>query len=104
MNFHHNITSLSFSTLKCVRQLEMPSKATDQDEGENTQKQRLVPVRGKGLCYLDGYGLETVGINFTLKPVAETCKRNRYNIQKGILYIFKLHGDRINIFNIIFKS
>lgn len=82
----------------------MPSKASNQDEGENVHKRRLVPVRGKGLCYLDGYGLETVGINFTLKPVAEACKRNRNNIQKGILYIFKFHGDRINIFNIIFKS
>ena len=70
----------------------MPSKVTNEDRGENVYRRRLVPVRGKGLCYLDAYSLETVGINFTLKPVAEACKRNKSNIQKGILYLFKFHG------------
>ena len=60
-------------------------------------KKRLLPVRGKGLCYLDHYGLETVGMNFTLKPVAEACKRNGQNLQKGILYLFKFQGKLFSL-------
>ena len=69
----------------------MPSKVKETDD--NVLKNKLVPVRGKGLCYLDSYGLETVGCNFTLKPVAVVCKKSRDNIQKGVLYLFKFHGN-----------
>lgn len=68
----------------------MPSKLKNDDE--NVFKNKLIPIRGKGLCYLDSYGLETVGLNFTLKPVATVCKKLRDNIQKGVLYMFKFHG------------
>ena len=68
----------------------MPSKTKNDDE--SVFKNKLVPIRGKGLCYVDSYGLETVGCNFTLKPIAEVCKRLKDNIQKGVLYLFKFHG------------
>ena len=66
-----------------------PSKTKNDDASVFKNK---VCISGKGLCYVDTYGLETLGSNFTLKPIAEVCKRSKDNIQKGVLYLFKFHG------------
>ena len=84
-----------FVILAC-EQLEVKMPSSVKSSEENTFKNRLLPVRGKGLCYLDHYGLETVRMNFTLKPVAEACKRSGQNLQKGILYLFKFQGKLLS--------
>ena len=56
------------------------------------RKFKLVPVKNKGYCYLDDYGVETIGINFHMKPIAEATNRTKTAVKKGILWQFKFHG------------